>query len=281
MRGTLNIEGREYPGLLKLIPNPPKILYFKGDLREGIFSNCLAVIGSRKMSPYGIKVVDHILSSLSKETTIVSGFMYGVDAQAHRKAIDLKLATIAVMPCGIDCVHPSDQKDLYEEIISSGGLVISEYPEDFPPRNWTYAKRNRIVAGLSKAILVIEAALGSGSLITAELGNKYGRKVLAVPGNIFSDVSKGCLQILQKYASMVVSGGQINEILGFHQGELIKELAQEDARDNILDLLNAGPLTLDDISIALRVSITTLSIRVTQLCVKGEIIERGGKFYAR
>jgi DNA processing protein len=271
--------------LLKTIPDPPKKLYWRGTYVPELFENCLAVVGSRKMSPYGEKVVTTIFGKVSQRITVVSGFMYGVDAQAHQEAIKNGLKTIAVMPCGLDYVYPRAHTQLYRNIVASGGLLISEYEGSMGPRTWTYLRRNRIVAGLCRALLVVEASEKSGSLNTAELAHNYSRKVLAVPGNIFSELSKGCLQLIKTYADPVISGYEINEIMNIQNPGLFSD--DEVAKNSdtqisgILGALRAYPMTLDDLAILLSVPITILSSKVTQLCIEGTVVENQGRFYAR
>jgi DNA processing protein len=213
MSGHIDIQSQDYPCLLKEIRDPPTRLYYKGNFCTDIFSNCVSVVGSRNMSEYGRRVIDHIFSTLDKSITIVSGFMTGVDAEAHKKAIKYGLKTIAVLPCGIDCIHPSNQTNLYNEILCTNGLILSEYPHDIKPEIWTYPRRDRIVAGLSKLTLVIEAASNSGSLITARLSNLYNRPVFVVPGSIFNPLSKGIIEITNEFAKTIDSGLCINEFL--------------------------------------------------------------------
>ena len=204
--------------LLRKIPDPPKAFYYKGDLDPEIFNTCLAVVGSREVTSYGKRAIRHILSTLSKKITIISGFMSGVDAEVHKEALGLGLKTIAVMPCGIDRIHPENQKDLYQEILESG-LILSEYEGSFKPKPWTYPKRNRIVAGLSQATLIIESKLDSGSLITANLAHSYGRNVLVVPGSIFSEYSEGNIYLNNACAKGIDSGFQVNKYLNVGRGE--------------------------------------------------------------
>lgn len=280
MVGHVDIDSAEYPLLLKKIPDPPKRLYYKGNFCREIFENCVAVVGSRRMSIYGKKVIEHLFSTVNKSVVIVSGFMSGVDAEAHRQALSFGMRTIAVMPCGIDYIHPEDQVDLYEEILDSGGLVISEFEEEFKPKIWTYPKRNRIVAGLSKAVVVIEASSNSGSLITANLANLYGRKVFVVPGSIFSDLSRGKIQISNEFAKTIDSGFNINEFLDLRSsvnGKNINKLAEENP---ILNLLKNEPMTINELSEVLSTNISDLSTELTLLSLDGLITEEGGRFYA-
>src|SRR3989344_1571012 len=207
----VNREDKNYPKLLKKIgKDAPKQLHYKGVWDEEIFNNCLAVVGSRSLTTYGRQVAERLVTPLSAAgITIVSGFMYGGDAAAHKAAVKAGGRTIAVMPCGIDRIHPEYQQDLYVEILKNKGLIISEYEGDAMPVHWMYPRRNRIVAGLSKATLVVEAGLKSGTLITTAFTQKFGRKLFAVPGPITSEVSQGTSQLLKEGAQLVASAKDI------------------------------------------------------------------------
>ena len=190
MENVVTINDPRYPSLLKQISDPPKQLYYKGEWQDDIFENCLAVVGSRRMTTYGKQIAERLVSEIaSREITIVSGFMYGIDATSHKAAVDIGGKTIAVMPCGIELVHPEYQVKLYDEILENKGLIISEYNGNLLPTNWTYPRRNRLVAGLSKAVMVVEAGEKSGSLITANFARKFKRKIFAVPGPLTSILS--------------------------------------------------------------------------------------------
>lgn len=279
MAGAVNYSDSAYPKMLLQIPSPPKKLYFKGNYSEKIFENSLAVVGSRKMSPYGERVLEKIFSTLSSEITIVSGFMHGVDAEAHRKALKFGLNTIAVMPCGVDLVHPGDQKNLYEEIVSKG-LVISEYDGYFEPKVWTYPRRNRVVAGLSRAVLVIEAALNSGSLITARMAHSFGREVFVVPGSIFSDLNSGKVQISNEFAKTIDSGSYINKYFNLNCTENIFKENKID-KNEILNYLKSTPMTIDDLKKQFpEKDISQISAEITLLTMNNLVVEREGIFYA-
>ncbi|MCK5199756.1 MAG: DNA-processing protein DprA, partial [Spirochaetales bacterium] len=179
----IDITSDEYPYLLRQIKDPPPKLYFRGNWDPDIFKETLSVVGSRRMTRYGEIITHSLVSAIaSKEITIVSGFMYGIDAQAHNAALESGGRTIAVMPCGIEKIHPEYQSDLHERILNNNGLVVSEYTGDAPPALWTYPRRNRIIAGLSPLLLVVEAGIKSGALITAKIAAKYNKKIFAVPG---------------------------------------------------------------------------------------------------
>jgi DNA processing protein len=217
---------RDFPVLLSEIPDAPKVLYYKGLWLPEKFENCLAVVGSRKMTSYGRNATQKLVYDIaSLGITIVSGFMYGVDAIAHRAALDVGGTTIAVLGGGVDNVYPSNQTSLYNSILDKGGLIISEYPGDDKPANWNFPRRNRIVAGLCKAVLVVEAQRQSGSLITAQLAIKYKRKLFAVPGNITSETSQGTLDLIDSGdAQMVVSSATITKIYGLESFAPVNEI---------------------------------------------------------
>lgn len=212
MSKVIDIESQEYPWLLKKIKKPPKQLYYKGEWNPDIFKNCLAVVGSRRMTAYGKHVAEKLVIEIAAVgITIVSGFMYGIDAVSHRAALTAGGRTIAVMPCGINIIHPAYQEKLYNDILKNKGLIISEFEGDFPPEVWTYPKRNRIVAGLSNAALIIEAGDKSGSLITANYAKEYKRKLFAVPGPITSSNSVGIVQLLKEGALIASKAKDILE----------------------------------------------------------------------
>ena len=211
---TLKLSNHNYPELLKTIPNPPKYLYYRGTLGRGAFDKCLAVIGSRNISRYGENVIEYLFRKLSKDITVVSGFMRGVDMHAHSQAVKNGLKTIAVVPHGIDYKYDGDALNLYSKIISSGGLVISELNGTTGSEIWMYPRRNRIVAGICKALVVIEASENSGTVMTADISNSFGRKVFVVPGSIFSGLSKGKILISNKYATNIDSSDPVNDFMG-------------------------------------------------------------------
>ena len=282
--GIHTVQENEYPKLLKEIGNDaPKQLYYKGTWDKEIFENCLAVVGSRHMTTYGRQVVEKIVSEVAVAgVTIVSGFMYGVDAEAHKTTLRVGGRTIAVMPCGIDLIHPEYQQDLYMEILNNKGLVVSEYEGNTQPALWTYPRRNRIVAGLSQAALIIEAGEKSGSLITAELAKKYKRKVFVVPGPITSENSKGIMQLIKDGAEAVSSA---QDILKYYK---IKGVAKIDrgrtsiiggAEQEIINQLQKEALDIDAISRNLGMPAAKMGTILSMMQLKGQIKQEGNKYY--
>ena len=262
----------------------PKQLYYKGNwpVPAG-FENCLAVVGSRRMTSYGKRVCEEIVSrAAGVGITIVSGFMYGIDATAHKAAVDAGGKTIAVMPCGIDLIHPEYQEQLYNEILDNNGLIISEYPEKTLPELWTYPRRNRIVAGFSRAVLVVEAGEKSGSLITANFAKKFKRKVFAVPGQIISSVSIGTNRLIKEGAEIVT---EANDVLKYFNTLKMPETKHAEARPlynlegRVIQQLQREPMEIDFLARNLNIGPAELGKTISLMEIKGQIKNENGKYY--
>jgi DNA processing protein len=285
----ITIEDERYPKSLKEIGNEaPKKLYYKGNWQD-IFSptgeNCLAVVGTRHLTSYGKKITEQLVTEIaSAGITIVSGFMYGGDEAAHSATVMVGGKTIAVMPCGINLIHPQYQEKLYNKILENKGLIISEYEEKFQPVTWSYVKRNRIVAGLSKAILVVEAGLDSGSLLTAGLAKKYGRKIFAVPGQITSEVSKGTIKLIKEGAEVVTEASDILKYYNFSPAGTKKHSTQPNLifskeEQKIVEQLKREPMEADTIARTLGVSVVKIGATLSLMQLKGFINQESGKYY--
>jgi DNA processing protein len=206
-------DDKDYPPLLAEIYDPPDLIYFTGD-RNFLGKTKLAVVGSRRGSAYGQSALNRILPECCRAgLVIVSGMAFGIDSMAHRLALREKSGTIGVNAGGLLHLNPPGNLSLIRRIISQGG-VISEFPLDVTPRPFLFPIRNRIIAGVSRAVLVVEAALRSGSLITARLANDQNREVMAVPGNIDSPLSQGTNHLLQQGAKLVNSAADLLEEFG-------------------------------------------------------------------
>lgn len=280
---VVTLQDEEYPKLLRKIgKDAPQQLYYKGEWNDGIFENCLAVVGSRRLTTYGRQVAERLVTEAAAAgITIVSGFMYGGDATAHKAAVRAGGRTIAVMPCGIERIHPEDQEDLYFDILNNKGLVISEYEGDMLPSNWTYPRRNRIVAGLSKAVLVVEAGIKSGSLITANFAKKFKRKVFSVPGPITSEVSKGTLQLIKEGAEMVTSTTDILEYYGARSlkpGFSSSKPGLDGLEGKILEQLKREPLEIDVLARTFGMPASKLGTIISLMELKGLIKREAGKY---
>ncbi|WP_051904474.1 DNA-processing protein DprA [Hippea jasoniae] len=192
----------DYPERLRQMDYPPVVLYVKGKLKE--LSMPLAVVGSRHPSGYGQKALKHILPPIVEAGfEIISGLAMGIDALAHKIAIGGGGYTIGVLGCGIDIVYPYSNKALFE-LMPQKGCIISEFPLSTPPNRYNFPRRNRIIAGLSDAVFVVEAELKSGSLITARIAAEQGKTVFALPGDIFSKRSEGTNRLIYDGATIVI-----------------------------------------------------------------------------
>ncbi len=200
-----------YPPLLRQIADPPPVLYVTGR-KELLGTDCVAVVGSRASTGYGRRTTFSLARNLAPSLTIVSGLALGIDTEAHSGTLAVKGSTIAVLGCGLDVIYPYQNRRLYERIRESG-LLISEYPLGTPPEGFRFPARNRIIAGLSLGVIVVEAARKSGSLITAQLALDYDREVFAVPGQVDSFKSQGTHWLLKQGAKLVQSAEDVLEEL--------------------------------------------------------------------
>ncbi|MBW4522765.1 MAG: DNA-processing protein DprA [Scytolyngbya sp. HA4215-MV1] len=207
----------DYPQLLLEIPDPPPVLYYRGSVElqenQGIIP-AIAMVGTRDPSEYGKRWTRRIATALAQNGfTVVSGLADGVDTEAHQSSIHAGGRTIAVLGTGLNRVYPWSNRKLYEQLLEQG-LALSEYPADTPPDRTHFPRRNRIVAGLCRAVLVMEAPKKSGALITATIANEYGRDVYALPGSLDNDRAYGCLELVNKGAQLILSEHQLLEALG-------------------------------------------------------------------
>ncbi|KAM3093120.1 DNA-processing protein DprA [Phormidesmis sp. 146-35] len=207
----------EYPALLQEIPDPPPVLYYRGKpsmIKDLTDLPAIAIVGTRDPSDYGRRWTRKISASLVQNGFIVvSGLAEGIDTEAHQSCLEASGQTVAVLGTGVDVVYPWSNRKLYQELIENG-LALSEYPNGTQPDRTHFPRRNRIVAGLCRAVLVIEAPKKSGALITAYLANDYGRDVYALPGSLDNAKSKGCLTLISKGAQMILGESELLELLG-------------------------------------------------------------------
>ena len=272
----------DFPELLREIHSPPMWLYIKGG--TNLNSVSLAVVGSRKATSYGREATKNIIAGLSELTdiTITSGLAMGIDAQAHISSLKHSLPTIAVVGTGLDrqSFFPPKNIRLAEEIISRGGAVISEYPLGTPALKHNFIQRNRVISGLAKGALIVEAAEKSGALITARFALEQGREVFVVPGSIFSPYSRGVNALLKEGATPVSSATDIADELNLPQKTLApnaRTILTNENEKNILKTL-LEPLGVDEMQKKSGISIPDIISCLSMLELKGLVKNMRGEW---
>ncbi len=207
----------DYPRTLAEIPDPPPILYYTGQVNPAENYGqipMVAMVGTREPTEYGKRWTRRLAELLGRHGfVVVSGLAEGIDTQAHWGCLEGNGRTIAVLGTGVDLVYPPRNRDLYSQIAATG-LIVSEYPAQTPPDRTHFPRRNRIIAGLSRAILILEAPRRSGALITADMANEYGRDIYVLPGMLDNDQAIGCLSLLNRGAQVILGEGHLLELLG-------------------------------------------------------------------
>jgi len=280
----LTLEDKNYPKLLSKITNPPFILYGKGE-SDFLNGKTIGVVGARRTTQYGRGVTKLLTSELvTAGFTIVSGLAIGIDAVSHMTALEDGGRTIAVLGCGVDCCTPVSNKNIYDKIINGGGCVISEVPLSYMPGKGLFPSRNRIIAGLSLALLVTEGAEDSGSLITADFAFKFNRKVFAVPGPITSSLSKGPYKLINQGAKLVISVEDILKELGIKNYDLrigkAKQKIEGETKEEklVLQVLENEKLYFDEIARKTGIDSSELGSILSMMEIKGIIKNFGGLY---
>jgi DNA processing protein len=278
------LEPHHFPKNLQNIPNPPQKLYLQGVLPDPETYIYLCVIGSRRHSSYGKDVCRELIAGLAGyPIVIVSGLALGIDAIAHQSAIESGLLTIAFPGSGLDesILYPAQHLQLAREIIYHGGAIISEFSPKTESAHWTFPQRNRLMAGISQAVLIIEGRERSGTQITATYAADYGRDVMAVPGSIFSPQSGGTHQLIKQGATPVTSSNDILEALGFHLQEKQPELFDTSLSDYEQKILNicSQKTTLSDLARKLDTPISGIMATISDLEIRGYVRESEGFVY--
>ncbi|MEO8435890.1 MAG: DNA-processing protein DprA [Pyrinomonadaceae bacterium] len=255
----LLLDDGVYPSLLREIYDPPIVLYVKGQWSECLDQPCVAVVGSRKCSTYGQNSAQMLARELAQRgVTIISGLARGIDAMAHRGALEAGGRTVAVMGTGINEVYPRDHRKLAQQILDGGGALVSQFPLGTPPVSENFPYRNRVISGLSLGVLVIEAAESSGSLITARLAMEQNREVFAVPGNITSRTSFGTNYLIKGAGAKLVQ--QWQDVAAELPPQIAARLLPPPVgRKKETDLVNQLALTPQDLSEAERTVFKLLS----------------------
>ncbi len=280
-----DLPKQDFPPLLNEINDPPKSLRIVGELPQN--EKYLAVVGSRKYSEYGKNVCERLIEGLSGyPITIVSGLALGMDAIAHRSALKAGLKTIAVPGSGLGekSLYPSTNRNLAKEIVENGGALLSEFPDDFLPRLYSFPQRNRIMAGMCHATLIIEAELKSGTLITSKYAIEYNRDVFTVPNSIFSKTSEGPHMLLRLGATPITQSSDIITALGLTPHENLFE--KRDYKDcssdehEVISLLSE-PLSRNDIIQRLGKPVYVTQTILATMEIKGIIEETLGEIHLK
>lgn len=276
------LKEEEFPPSLLEIPQPPKELYIEGVLPDDEFI-FLTVVGSRKYSKYGEEACQKIISGLRGEKiVIVSGLALGIDSIAHKAALDAGITTIAVPGSGLDrrVIHPHSNAGLADEIVRCGGTLLSELEPLQPAGIHTFPARNRIMAGMSKAVLIIEAQDKSGTLITAKLAVEYNKDLLAVPGSIFSLNSNGTNRLIHQGATPVSSSNDLLEALGLARKDGGREIDLNSLSPNeikIMELLSIEAMARDELIRESGIKASEINVILSMMEIKEFIKELGGK----
>lgn len=296
---VITLEDDAYPQLLREIHDPPIALYVRGDLQKAMERPALAVVGSRRCSTYGVNVAESLSRDLAAHgLTIVSGLARGIDAAAHRGALESNGQTIAVVGTGLETTYPKEHKKLEEQIIASGA-VVSEFPMGTPPLPQNFPYRNRILSGLCFGVLIVEASEHSGSLITARLAYEQGREVFAVPGNITSQTSFGPNYLIKDGAKLVQIWRDVvdelprdtkERLFGIERPTATKSNVQpifeavdlSDSERKILDILSSDvPAHIDQLLLSSELSSSDLMTALLGLEMKDRIKQLPGKSFIK
>ena len=272
----------EWPEGLFEIPQKPKKLFVRGKFPDKHAHTFLCIVGSRKHSSYATESIKKLVSGLKgRNIVIVSGLAIGIDTVAHRTALENEITTIAVVGGGVekDAIYPSINRTLSEEIISRGGCLISEY-EKIESKPWTFPARNRIMAGLSDAVLVVEANEKSGTLITARLALEYNKELLTVPTTIFSDFGKGSNRLMTEGARPVFESKDILDTLGIEKSteQKIQSVELNKQEKQIIKLIRNEIQTFDEILLESEMKTSHLSQLLMEMEIKGFINQSLGKY---
>jgi len=267
-----------YPAALSVLVDPPPVLWIRGN-PDALVGRAVAIVGSRAGSEYGLAVAERLAADLAgRDIVVVSGLARGIDSAAHRGALTANGTTVAVLGCGADVIYPSEHRDLARRI-ESRGAIVSELVPGTPPQKQFFPLRNRIISGLSRAVLIVEAGEKSGSLITARCALEQGREVLAVPGNVLSGRNRGGHALLKDGAKIVESADDILEELGMPSAGTCRAIEPEDA---VLAGLPAGePCDLDMLAERTGLASTRLLPRLFELELAGLVRRVGGGRFAR
>ena len=280
--GWIAYYDEEYPADLREIYDFPTVLFVKGNASL-LNNDCISIVGTRTPTRYGQKVADSFARDFARAgMTIVSGFARGVDSIAHKACVETDSPTIAVFACGLDTCYPAEHKGLYESILSSGGLLLTEYPLVTKPLQYHFPERNRIISGLSRGVFLPEATLKSGSLITARLSVEQGKELFVVPGNINSPESEGTNKLLQEMPhALVISSEDVLSRLGVKPVSVETEVVELNICETlVVEALHDKELHFEELLEITSLGAGELSTLLMNLEINGIIEQTGGNYYS-
>ncbi|RYY19363.1 MAG: DNA-protecting protein DprA, partial [Sphingobacteriaceae bacterium] len=285
---TIFVTDANYPKRLKSCIDSPIMLYFKGktDLNR---QRIISIVGTRKITNYGKQLCEELVDSLKNyNVTVVSGMAYGVDICAHKACVKHQVATVGILAHGLDRLYPSIHRNTAEKMLDEGGL-LTEFPSQTNPDRENFPKRNRVIAGLADATIVIEASVKGGALITAEIANSYNRDVFTFPGRIGDEFSEGCnflvrfnkAGLLTSYADLAEQMGWLDQVLTPKKQQLLFPLDLNPEEKMIFNMLESGGQTgIDDLSIKTNLPVSILAMNLLNLEMQGVVRSSPGKSYS-
>jgi DNA processing protein len=294
--GLVTLFCPEYPKILKEIHVPPVLLYFQGDINLFTHEKNIACVGARKANRYVHDALMYLVVPMMHDGwVIVSGGAQGADTYAHQISLEQKVPTIVVVGSGLCHVYPPQNKKLFELVIAAGGLIVSSFSMTTKPDPWNFPKRNRLISGLSRGCLVLQAAAKSGALITAECALQQGKEVFALPGSIFDELSAGCHSLIQQGAKLVTCTQDILDELGyFVPAQVVGEKKSQQKifapatfvaplDDLSMQILQQAvvPITGDLLLSKLQVDVNVLQNKLFELSLDGKIAQDGMGFWKR
>lgn len=286
--GIVGMDDVRYPDELRSIPDPPALLFYQGDL-DCLMGKCIAIVGTRKAAPNTLEATRQIARDLSDHgVTIVSGLAMGIDTAAHLGCLEGISPTAGLMACGLDVDYPVENDKLKRRIVEKGGVLLSEYPPGTPAIGWHFPVRNRMISGLSRAVIMMEAQIRSGSMTTVNHALEQGKDVYAYPGNIGSEWAEGAHQLLREGASYFTSAKDVLEDLHWDDPAQVHTAQQKavlppltDNQRKVYALLNQREMSFDELADATGFDAPTLSSELTMLNILGLIKSLPGKIFGK
>ena len=286
--GIIGMGDQGYPDSLRVIHDPPALLFYRGNL-DCLIGKCIAIVGTRKAAPNTLEATRKIACDLSNAgVTVISGLAMGIDTAAHLGCLDGASPTAALLGCGIDVDYPINNHELKERIVASGGVLLSEYPPGTPGIPWHFPVRNRMIAGLSRTVVMMEAQIRSGSMTTVNHALEQGKDVYAYPGNIGSEWAEGAHQLLREGATYFTSARDILEDMSWEDSppthsrqEKVSLPPLSDHQRRIYALLHQRDMSFDEIADATGFDAPTISGELTMLTILGLVKSLPGKIFGK